>query len=71
MNIRWGTKRSHRSKPRTRNMKVRWKTLGLQDPAVTPLTASIEDIRRQVISASNYGLSPDTLARKQRARPTK
>ena len=65
MYIRWGTRRSHKTKPSTRKAKIRWKVLGLQDPAVTSLTPSIEDIRRQVISASNYELNPDTLARPQ------
>lgn len=65
MYIRLGTMRSHKSKHGTRKTKVRWDVLGLQDPAVTSLIPSIEDIRRQVISASNYGLSPDTLARSQ------
>jgi len=68
MFIRWKMKRSHRAKHGTRNTKVRWELLGLQDPAVTSLTASIEDIRRQVISVSNDGLSRATLARRGRER---
>ena len=66
MSILWKTRRSHKSKPLIRTTKIRWEMLGLQDPTETSLTASIEDIRRQVISASNDGLSPDTLARSQR-----
>jgi hypothetical protein len=41
---------------------IHWELLGLQGPAVT----SIEEIRRQIISASRGGLSPDTMARTQR-----
>jgi|GEM_PF-1366440 len=60
-----GTKGSYRSKPGTRKPKVHWNVLGLQDPAVTSSTPSIDDIRRQIISASGAGLSPETLARAQ------
>jgi hypothetical protein len=61
----WGTKGSHRSKPRTPKPKVDWNVLGLQEPAVTSSTPSIDDIRRQIISASRSGLSLETLARAQ------
>lgn len=61
----WGTKRSHRSKPRIPKPKVHWDVLGPQDPAETSSTPSIDDIRRQIISASGAGLSPETLARAQ------
>ena len=61
----WGTKGSHRSKPRTPKPKVHWDVLGLQEPAVTSSTLSIDDIRRQIISASSSGLSLETLARAQ------
>lgn len=61
----WGTKGSHRPKQGTRKAKVHWDVLGLQDPAMTSCTPSIEDIRRQIISASSHGLSPETLARAQ------
>lgn len=65
MSILWKTRRSHKSKPRTRIAKVRWEMLGLQNPMVTSLAASIEDIRRQIITASNTGLSAATLVRSQ------
>ena len=61
----WGTKGSHRSKQGNRKAKVHWDVLGLEDPAVTSCIPSIEDIRRQIITASSYGLSPETLARAQ------
>lgn len=69
----WGTKGSHRSKLGTRKTKVHWDALGLQDPAATSSAPSIEDIRRQIISASSAGLSPESLARSQAkgvSRPT-
>jgi hypothetical protein len=65
MDTPWGTKRSHRLKPRTPKPKVHWDVLGLQDPAVTSSTPSIDEIRRQIISASSSGLSLETLARVQ------
>ena len=61
----WGTKGSHRPKRGTRKAKVHWDVLGLQDPAVSSFRPSIEDIRREIISASNHGLSLETLARTQ------
>jgi hypothetical protein len=61
----WGTKGSHRPKRGTRKTKVHWDVLGLQDPAMTSSTPSIEDIRREIISASSTGLSRETLARAQ------
>lgn len=61
----WGTKGSRRPKHGTRKTKVHWEMLGLQDPAVSSPTPSIEDIRREIISASNHGLSLETLARAQ------
>ncbi len=63
MNTSWGTKASHRRKRAIRRTKVRWDLLGLQDPELTPLTTSIDDIRRQIISAASQGLSPDTISR--------
>jgi hypothetical protein len=62
MYSRWGTKSARRSKHGIRKTQIHWDVLGLQDPAVTSSTSSIEEIRRQVISASNYGLSSETLA---------
>lgn len=59
----WGIKASPRRKGPTSKKKFRWEVLGLQDPSVTSSTPSIEDVRRQIISASNYGFSPNTLAR--------
>ena len=61
MNSGWWMTASRRQIPRSRKI-IRWKLLGLQDPAVT----SIEDVRRQVISAASAGLGPDTVARTQR-----
>jgi len=58
MSASWWMTASRRQIPRGRKT-IRWDVLGLQDPAVT----SIEDVRRQVISASNSGLSTETLAR--------
>ncbi len=63
MNTSWGTKASHRRKRAIRRTKVRWDLLGLQDPEQTISTTSIDDIRRQIISAASQGLSPDTLSR--------
>jgi hypothetical protein len=62
MYSRWGTKSLSRSNYGIRKTTVHWEVLGLRDPAVTSSTSSIEEIRRQVISASNYGLSSETLA---------
>jgi len=61
----WWMKPSHRQKARIRKTRVRWDLLGLKDPAETSCTTSIEDIRRQIISAANHGLGPGTLARAQ------
>lgn len=63
MNTSWGTKASHRRKRAIRRTKVRWDLLGLQDPERTTATTSIDDIRRQIISAASQGLSQDTVAR--------
>jgi hypothetical protein len=61
MNSGWWMTASRRQMPRSRKI-IRWKLLGLRDPAVT----SIEDVRRQVISAASVGLSSETVARTQR-----
>lgn len=61
----WRTKGSHRPKRGTRKAKVHWDVLGLHDPAVSSSRPSIEDIRREIISASSAGLSSETLARAQ------
>jgi hypothetical protein len=63
MNTLWGTKASHRRKRIVLRTKVRWEILGLQDPAQSSSSPSIEDIRRQVSSAASWGLSSDTLSR--------
>ncbi len=63
MNSSWGTKATHRRKRALLRTKVRWDVLGLQDPAQTTSRLTIEDLRRQIISASSEGLSPDTLSR--------
>lgn len=63
MNLSWRVKVSQKRRGSTHKWKVRWDVLGLPDPAVTSGTPSIEDVRRQILSASNYGLSPETRAR--------
>lgn len=55
-------KATRKQKPPTRIM-IRWDLLDLHDPAGNSSPLSIEEIRRLIIAASNYGLSPDTLAR--------
>jgi len=65
MSASWWTKPSQRRKARIRRTRIRWDLLGLQDPAGTSSAPSIEDVRRQILSASSNGLSPDTLARAQ------
>ena len=49
-----------------RRRRIHWELLGLHGPAVT----SIEEIRRQVISASNSGLSTVTVPRGQKMEPS-
>jgi hypothetical protein len=63
MNTSWGAKAPHRRKRVVLRTKVRWEILGLQDPAQSSSSPSIEDIRRQVTSAASSGLSSDTLSR--------
>jgi hypothetical protein len=63
MNSSWGTKAIHRRKRALLRTKVRWDVLGLQDPAHTTSSLTIEDLRRQIISASSEGLSLDTVSR--------
>jgi hypothetical protein len=63
MNTSWGTKASHRRKRAIRRTKVRWDLLGLQGPERTISAMSIDDIRRQIISAASQGLSHDTVSR--------
>lgn len=63
MNTSWGAKASHRRKRVVLRTKVRWEILGLQDPAQSSSSPSIEDIRRQISSAASWGLSSDTLSR--------
>lgn len=63
MNLYWKTKvLSVRRVPNYQKL-FRWEVLGIQDPAGTSCRPSIEDVRRQIISASHHGLSPATLAR--------
>lgn len=59
----WWMKASPRRRRSLGRKKFRWEVLGLPDYAKTLCTPSIEDIRRQIISASHHGLSFDTLAR--------
>lgn len=72
MNTSWGAKASHRRKRVVLRTKVRWEVLGLQDPAQSSSSPSIEDLRRQISSAASSGLSSDTLSRSRQAdvRPT-
>ncbi len=65
------TKTLFRRRVAAQNKTFRWEVLGLQAPANTSYTPTIEDVRRQIISASHQGLSPDTLARsrKEQKRP--
>lgn len=63
MNTSWGAKASHRRKRVVRRTKVRWEVLGLQNPAKSSPSPSIEDLRRQILSAASSGLSSDTLSR--------
>ena len=62
MATRWWMTASHRYKP-PRRKRIRWDLLGLQGPVTD---RSIDEIRRQMISASHRGLSPETMARSQR-----
>jgi hypothetical protein len=59
----WWMKVSPRRRRSIGKRKFRWEMLGLQDPAESSSTPSIEDVRRQIVSASHHGLSPNTLAR--------
>ena len=52
----------HHPKTPIRRRTIHWELLGLHGPAVT----SIDEIRRQIISASNSGLSPESVARSQK-----
>ncbi|MBX3331125.1 MAG: hypothetical protein KF722_12025 [Nitrospira sp.] len=63
MSTAWWIKASPRRKGSIGKRKFRWDLLGLQDPAVTASTPSIEDVRRQIKSAASYGLSAETLLR--------
>ena len=51
----------HQPKTPIRRRSIHWELLGLHNPAVV----SIDEIRRQIISASSSGLSPETLVRGQ------
>ncbi|MDH4081795.1 MAG: hypothetical protein OEU68_18520 [Nitrospira sp.] len=63
MNTSWGAKAPHRRKRVVVRTKVRWEILGLQDPALSSSSPSIEDLRRQITSAASSGLSSETLSR--------
>ncbi|MBK9306901.1 MAG: hypothetical protein IPM58_07410 [Nitrospira sp.] len=63
MNTSWGSRAPHRRKRVVLRTKVRWEILGLQDPAQSSSSQSIEDLRRQITSAASSGLSSDTLSR--------
>ena len=62
----WWMKASPRRRGSLGKRKFRWDVLGLEHPAETLSPPSIEDVRRQIISASSYGLSPETLARSRK-----
>lgn len=64
MSTSWWTKASPRRRKVHCKKTLRWDVLGLQDP-MTSATLSIEQVRRQIIVASNYGLSSGTLTRSQ------
>jgi hypothetical protein len=64
MSTAWWMKASRRHKV-PRRVTIRWEELGLQDPTVISSNRSIEDIRREVLAASDSGLSHETLARSQ------
>jgi hypothetical protein len=66
MYLFWKTKGLPKRRMRGHKKSLRWEVLGLQDPATISCAPSIEDVRRQIISASRHGLSPDTLARSQK-----
>ncbi len=59
----WGIKASPRRRGPACKRNLRWDLLGLRGPAKAPSSPSIEEVRRQIISASSSGLSPETLAR--------
>jgi len=63
MKTSWGANASSRRKRVVPRTKVRWEILGLQDPAQSSASPSIEDLRRQITSAASWGLSLDTLSR--------
>jgi hypothetical protein len=63
MYLSWKTKALSGRRVSNYKKMLRWDVLGLQDPAKISCTPSIEDVRRQIISASYHGLSPATLAR--------
>jgi hypothetical protein len=63
MNASWGAKAPHRRKRVVLRTRVRWEILGLQDPALSSSSPSIEDLRRQITSAASSGLSSETLSR--------
>ena len=55
MATRWWMTASHRYKP-PRRKRIRWDLLGLQGPVTD---RSIDEVRRQIISASHHGRSPE------------
>ncbi|NGZ02509.1 MAG: hypothetical protein CV090_05590 [Nitrospira sp. WS238] len=63
MKTSWGANASHRRKRVVSRAKVRWEILGLEDPAQSSSSPSIEDLRRQITSAASSGLSAETLSR--------
>jgi hypothetical protein len=65
MNTFWRPSLTHRRKRASRRPKIRWKTLGLQDPAQSSSAPSMEEIRRQITVAARQGLSSDTVSRSQ------
>jgi hypothetical protein len=60
----WGNSKTSRTRKRAPSKpKIRWDVLGLQDPARTASTRSIEDIRSEVLSLASRGLRAGTRAR--------
>ncbi len=66
MYLYWKIRSSHRRRMHnSKKINFRWDVLGLRKPAATSITSPIEDVRRQIISASRYGFSPETVTRAQ------
>ncbi len=67
MTTGWWIKASHKQKRPSRKT-LQWDLLGLQGPVETSSALSMQELRRQIISASSQGLSPETVARAQQTK---